>query len=171
MKKDTLGITLVECMLCLLIALLISGTAAPALKALIENNQRAQSTNQMTSAIHFARSTAVLDRVTVTICAGIGACAGQSSWHDSLLTFSDINANGRLDQGETVLRIDALAQGYSWRWAGFRQNGFLQFEPDGTTRAQNGTLTLCRELQPLNQIIISLSGRARGQRPARHASC
>ena len=46
-----------------------------------------------------------------------------------------------------------------------------QFEPDGTTRAQNGTFTLCKDGKPLHQVVVSLSGRVRSQLPTSQASC
>lgn len=145
--------------------------AVPAFNVMLEGNQRTQATNQLLSALHFARSTAVYERRVVTLCSGMATCTGKSAWNDALLIFHDRNASGQLDPKESLLRVEPLPEHYTWHWASFRQDGFVQFEGNGTTRAQNGTFTLCREQVPQRQIVISLSGRVRTQAPGNKAKC
>lgn len=169
MKTPTLGFTVVELLCSLTILMIISAVAAPSLGRMLEHNQQTQSTNQFLSLLHFARSNAVYARSLTTICSGQADCSDSTQWTGSLIVFSDGNANGQLDAGEHILRIENLADAHSWQWN--RRNGYLQFEPDGTTRAQNGTFTLCKDGVPLRQVVVSLSGRTRTQPPTNRASC
>lgn len=171
MKRYARGISLIELLCTLLILGIVSAVAVPSFNSMIEGSQRTQATNQLLSALHFARSTAVYERRIVALCAGTATCAGTSSWSGALLIFHDRNASGQLDPEETLLRMEPLPKQYAWRWASFRQNGFVQFEGNGTTRAQNGTFTLCHKQVPQRQVVISLSGRARTQVPDKDAKC
>lgn len=169
MKIPTRGFTVVELICSLTILLIISAIAAPSLARMFEDSQQTQSTNQFLSVIHFARSNAVYAQNLTTICSGQNACTGSTQWVGNLLVFNDTNGNGQLDADEQVLRIETLHDTHSWRWN--RRNGYLQFEPDGTTRAQNGTFTLCKDDVPLRQLVVSLSGRVRTQAPVNKATC
>jgi len=169
MKTPTPGFTVVELLCSLTIIAIISAIAAPSLGQMLEQNQQTQSTNQFLSAIHFARSNAVYAQSLTTICSGQAKCSSSTQWAGSLMVFSDSNGNGQLDTDEHILRLETLADTHSWRWN--RRNSYLQFEPDGTTRAQNGTFTLCKDGKPLRQVVVSLSGRVRTQEPAKQAAC
>lgn len=165
------GYTLTELMICLLIASIMLVSAAPSFSSLIKNNQKTQLTNQLVGLLHYARSTAVLKKQTVGICAGNAQCMNSLSWHGQLLAFNDTNGNGQLDATEELLRQEILPEGYSWHWSNFRSRYHLLYEHNGTTRALNGTFTLCQGSDALHQVVISLSGRARTQTPKANARC
>jgi type IV fimbrial biogenesis protein FimT len=76
-----------------------------------------------------------------------------------------------METEEQLLRTEALRENYSWSWSNLRHRSYLQFEQDGSPRALNGTLTLCRAGQPLKQIVINVTGRVRTQSPSAFARC
>lgn len=165
------GHTLIELMICLLIASIVLVTAAPSFSSLIKDNQKTQLTNQLVGILHYARSSAVLKKRTVGLCAGNTQCTKSLIWRGQLLTFNDLNGNGQLDATEELLRQETLPEGYSWHWSNFRSRNHLLYERNGTTLALNGTFTLCQGSEALHQVVISLSGRVRTRPPAATARC
>ena len=165
------GYSAIEIMLCLVITTLLLCSALPQFKQLRQRTQEVQWTNQLLGHIHYARSQAVFSKEHVSLCTGLVSCNPLPNWHDQLLTFIDRNGNGRLEAGDQLIRTLALPADAHWKWSAPLNKTHLTYQADGTTRALNGTLTLCYQSQPLQQIKISLSGRARTQAPEASATC
>jgi type IV fimbrial biogenesis protein FimT len=165
------GHTLFELMICLFIASTLLGIAAPTLTSALQDNQQKQLLSRLVSILNYARGSAVFDRSTVTICPGATHCLNTANWTNQLLIFNDQNQNGQMEAEEQLLRTDQVSEGYSWIWSNFRHRSYLQFEQDGSPRALNGTLTLCRAGQPLKQIVINVTGRVKTQSPSLSARC
>lgn len=169
--KTMHAFSLLELLICLSISSIILSVATPSLQEVIQNNQKTQTVNQLLGALQFARGSAIFGRSTIGVCAGADVCSDTLTWRNHLLVFADANQNGQLDFDEELLRTDNLPDDLAWHWSNFRDRNYLQFEQDGTTRALNGTLTLCRDGQPLKQIVINLAGRLRTQAPPVNAQC
>lgn len=169
MAPKNYGRTLIELMSALAIVAIIITAALPNLKTLIESNARAQAINQLIATLHHARSDAVFSRSIVTICAGRLECSGSQNWQGDLVMFRDRNANGQLDADDQLIYRTSIDKEFNWHWN--RTKGHIQFEPDGTTRALNGTFTLCKDGIPESQVVVGLSGRTRTQSPQKGASC
>lgn len=165
------GHTLPELMICLLIGSILLSIAAPTLTANLQRSRQAEATNLLLGAVHYARSAAVMSRQHVSLCSGNAQCVHQKRWQQDLLVFIDQNDNGLLDQGEVLLRQIPKPAEVSWYWSNYRNLHYLQFEADGTPRGLNGTLTLCLQNQPAQQIVINVAGRARTRSPASNARC
>ncbi|WPC04404.1 GspH/FimT family pseudopilin [Pseudomonas benzenivorans] len=170
MQKDR-GLGLIELLVVLAILAIVLGLAAPSLHAQIIDQQRTATLNQMLGALQHTRSTAVYSREITSICSGTASCQSSKVWSRNLLIFKDANRNGTLDAHEHIEIQEKLAEGYTWYWGSFRNRPYLSYEGDGTTLASNGTMTLCRNGIPLNQIVISLSGRVRHQAAPQGARC
>jgi type IV fimbrial biogenesis protein FimT len=171
MMKMMHAFSLLELLICLSISAIILSLAAPSLQETAQHNKKIQSVNQLLGILQFARENAVFGRSTTAICAGTGTCSATLTWRKKLLVFTDSNQNGQLDLNEQVLRTDSLPADISWHWSNFRNRNFLQYEQNGTTRALNGILTLCRNGEPLHQIVINLAGRLRTQAPPPNTQC
>lgn len=169
--KLTHGYTLIELIVCLLIAAIMLSFAAPSFIKLVQDSRQAQSVNQLLGGLNYARGEAVIGRRTVGICSGDTSCDGSRNWRQSLLIFEDNNRNGQLEPDENLLRRLELLADTSWNWSRFGQRPYLQFEANGTTRAANGTLTLCTNRLARHQLVISLSGRIRSRMPPPAARC
>lgn len=165
------GHTPIEIMLCLAITTLLLCSVLPQFLPLRERTQEVQWTNQLLGHIHYARSQAATSKLHVSLCAGTTNCNQQPNWHEQLLTFIDKNGNGRFEAGDRLLRNLELPADVHWQWSAPLHRAHLTYQADGTTRALNGTLTLCYRNQPTQQIKISLSGRARAQDPEAGATC
>jgi type IV fimbrial biogenesis protein FimT len=169
MAEKCYGRSLAELIYVISIFSIITTIGLPNLLEVRERNTRTQTINQMTSALQYARSNAVFNRTIVSICSGVSSCSGSKNWQNAILIFIDRNADGQLSNDDELLLQANITDEFSWNWN--RTKGHIQFEPDGTTRALNGTLTLCRKGTPEHQIVIALAGRTRSQRPAREAKC
>lgn len=169
--KTMHAFSLFELLICLSISTIFLCVAIPSFQELIQKNQNTQSVNRLLGTLQFARGSAVFGRNTIGVCAGSNSCSATLNWRDHVLVFIDANQNGQLDQSEELLRTESLSDELAWQWSNFRGRNFLQFEQDGTTRALNGTLTLCKAGQPLKQIVISLAGRPRVQPPQANTTC
>lgn len=163
--KNMYGQTLVELMSCAVIISIVLTSAMAYLPQLLNTHKQTQAVNQLVGALHYARAVAVLERKTVALCPGKEKCETTKNWQGRLLTFVDSNQNGQLDNDERLLQQLTLQTGYDWQWSSFRSRPYVQFEADGTTRALNGTFTLCYQSMPTKQVIINLTGRARTQMP------
>jgi len=165
------GQTLVELMVCLLVGGIMLSLALPSFTSTLKRSQQTQAVNQLLGALHYARGSAVMGRKTIALCSGDAPCDSEQAWQSKLLIFDDLNKNGQLDNGEALLQQLPLSKGYSWYWSNFRNRTYMQFEADGTTRALNGTFTLCHADSPTMQIVINLTGRARIQAAPGGTSC
>ncbi|SFO68414.1 Tfp pilus assembly protein FimT [Ectopseudomonas composti] len=169
MPRKIYGRTLIETMCALAVIALLLMIALPNLQNLIESNQRTQTNNQMVATLLHARSNAVFSRQIITLCGGQHDCSGAREWQSYLVVFIDKNANGKIDPDDEILHQTEITKDFSWHWN--RATGYIQFEADGSTRALNGTLTLCKDNVPQSQIVISLAGRSRIEPARRGASC
>jgi len=94
-KRNYNGFTLIELMTTLLIAGVILGIGVPAFNQFIATNQMAAGVNDLTSALHLARTEAVKRRANVTICPSANpmadppACDNGGSFADGWIVFVD----------------------------------------------------------------------------------
>lgn len=166
--KDNQGMSQVELMVVLTILSIVLTLATPSVANMLQSNQETAAINQMLGTINHARSAAVFSRRLMVLCSG--DCSN-STWRGQLNIFHDANRNGRRDAGEHLDHTTQLPDELHWYWSSFRRLTHLAYEQNGTTRASNGTMTLCREGKPLRQIVISLGGRIRQRAPTLNARC
>ena len=89
------GFTLVELMVTLLVAALVLGVGIPAFSQFIATNQMAAAVNDVTTAIHMARTEAVKRRANVTMCpsanwdAAAPVCNAAGNMEDGWIVFVD----------------------------------------------------------------------------------
>lgn len=103
--------TLVEMLIAVVIAAIILALAIPAFTSFIQNNYSVSISNNLVSALKFARSEAIKRNAPVTICATLDSnftnCG--NSWNLGWIIFSDLNGDGSLAVGsDTILRIERL---------------------------------------------------------------
>jgi type IV fimbrial biogenesis protein FimT len=168
MITNNYGRCFIELVCVILILSLTTTIALPSLQDMLKKSMRTKAINQMTALIHHTRSNAVFSSTTVSLCSGEENCLSKP-WESTMLIFIDRNADGHLDSDDSLLHQAKIIDDFSWRWN--RAKGYIQFDADGTTRALNGTLTLCHKGVPEHQIVIALAGRIRGQTPAKTAKC
>lgn len=160
------GFTLYELIITLAIGAILITVVVPAFSHVASTNRSAAAVNELLTALQLARSTAVARAVPVTLCRGRAAC-GDASWSEGWRLFSDVDGDRILEpgDGDRLLRVgETPAPGYTLSWRAFGSNDYIQFTPEGRTRAQNGTFRFCPEdsgIRYARGIIVYRTGRAR----------
>lgn len=111
MKNQSAGLTLVELMVTLVVAIVLLAVGIPFTDRFIERNRMTTEANALVAALNLARSEAVKTGVTATVCAVNDpaaldpACSGDAvSWTNGFFVFLDPNANAVVDPGEQRVR-------------------------------------------------------------------
>ena len=165
------GVTLIELLVGLALAGILLGMALPAFHDLLAARRTTADMNQLAGAIATARAEAILRRRTVTLCPGAaGRCGRTDSWHAGQLVFLDADGDGRLDDEDTVTHaLPPLRPGSRVYWRAFRARSYLQFQPRGYTRWQNGSFLYCPPdgaARGARMAIVNAQGRVRMARDA-----
>jgi type IV fimbrial biogenesis protein FimT len=92
------GLTLIELMVTLAVAIILVTVGMPLFSGIVANNRATTGTNALVTSMKLARSEAVKRAETVV------ARSSGSDWDNGWLVFVDNNANGAADAGEEVLR-------------------------------------------------------------------
>ena len=169
------GFTLVELIITLLIAGLITTIAVPSFMTIIVNNRTLSITNSLITDLHLARSEAIKRVQTVTLCKTVTTadsirCDEDAPWENGWAIFVDTNGDEivDLDDGDTVLRIQGpLAETVVLDYNGPIQ--FIDFLPSGRTNNRFGAFSFCNpDNTVIRQIIINNTGRVRSEKEVAH---
>lgn len=178
------GLTLIELMVTLSIAVILLTIGVPSFVGMMTSNTATSYANDLIADINYARSEAITRGSRMVICKGAGTAVGADCltghWENGWKVFEDCNDdqkisaatcpdrdnNGILDD-ESVMRVHGpLASGWSLRGNNNVKNR-ISFDPVGRT-GNNGTLVACKgdELSSGNQprssaVVILGTGRAR----------
>ena len=170
-SRSQKAVTLPELLTTLTILCLILCFGVPSLASLLEDTRQQNQIDLMMSAIHFTRSEAIKQRGLVSICADQHGECQSSYWQHHLIIYKDLDGDGVRGENEPILRVFTLPDDYAWHWSNFRRRPYLAYQANGSTYALNGTLTLCRQDNPVHAIVINISGRTRHDAPKDSVSC
>lgn len=163
--------SLLELLTTISLVALLAGLFTPSLAALLQQNRQTDSVNQMHAYLNYAREKAISSRSVISLCAGNDMCNGTQIWQGNMLAFQDSNRNGKLDQGESLLKVAAIDAQHRWIWTNFRQQKHMAYKSNGTTDSLNGTFTLCESEQAIKNIVINITGRAKLETPTSSEKC
>jgi type IV fimbrial biogenesis protein FimT len=112
-KRRISGFTLTELVVVMVIVGILASIGVPSLKYVTTSNRIAGEVNGLLGDMQFARSEAVKQGLTVTVCPSTNgtSCAGGSLWQDGWIVFLDSNASKQVDAGEVVLRYQPAFSG------------------------------------------------------------
>ena len=113
MKSKQQGLTLVELMITLAVAIIMLAVGMPLFTGVASNNRAAAQTNALVTALNLARSEAVGRGTTVSVCpsstnppGATPACGGSGDWANGWFVFDDADGDGVFDNGaDDRLRI------------------------------------------------------------------
>ncbi len=140
------------------------GTAG--MVGLVQNSRITSEANELMAHLSLARSEAIKRGSAITLCAkATGAeCLGSRDWRNGWIIFMDMNGNGSLEPGESILRVqDTPTINYLQFGAWGPGTGrWVTYKADGTTK-QNGTFTFCdnRGTAKAKAVILLGTGRPR----------
>lgn len=170
------GFTLIELVVIVVIASILLTIAVPSYQEFVRKNQVTTNSNNLISALNFARSEAIKRSVQVTIRRkGTVAQEWDGGWDifsdlDGLGTFTDDGDANLCEVGEDCLlrTFPAIPKGYTLR-TGANYATWLSYLPNGSSKSPslaNDTFRLCSSAADTSKsrsIIISTSGRPRTQ--------
>jgi type IV fimbrial biogenesis protein FimT len=101
------GLTLVEILVALAVALTLMFLVAPLFNNLVTSNSNTTSDNLLRTHYQLARSETVKHNSVVSLCpsADASSCSGGTDWSVGWISFLDTNNNGDRDGGETILLV------------------------------------------------------------------
>ncbi len=159
------GVTVVELLVAIAVLGILLGVAIPNLTQFMASNRLTSQINEFVSDISRARSEAGSRGTTVSICiaASATACATSgSAWEAGRIIFVDSNADGVIDNGETIIKyVPALEGNTNLVSASFASTRSITFRPfGGLTTATGGSFTLCAPGYTTGrQIVVAATGR------------
>jgi len=107
------GFTLTELVIVIALAAILVSIASPSLVRVMQINRIATQTTLFVGDLQYARSEAIRQGGTVTLCPSSNgsSCTGGLAWQGGWLIFSDPNANRAFDSGEMLIRHQAAWTG------------------------------------------------------------
>lgn len=170
------GFTVIELLVTVGVAAILISLAAPGFRESTLGNQRAARSNELVSALTYARSQALALRRSVVICrtrdsaAATPNCGAGSGWEDGWVVFQEITPDNAVTDEAEVLRRQAplisaseLARPVADRFT-VRGNtnvaSRVRFNVSGVT-ANNGTIVVCdqRDFTKGRAIVVAATGR------------
>lgn len=115
-SKQSSGYTMIELIMTIAIVAILAAIAIPGFKYVTVSNRVATEVNGLLGDMLFARSEAIKEGQTVTICISTDTqtCAGNAAggaWQQGWIVFLDTNGNQQVDVGEAVLRVQPAFAG------------------------------------------------------------
>jgi len=157
------GLTLVELLTTLTVALVLLAVGVPAWGKLTQSNAVISARNQMRAMLSSARLAALKHRDYVTVCpsSDLTTCNDDhTSWHQGYLLFLDKNGNKLREGSEPLLRVANLAAGgISIHSSPGRKA--IRYADDGSAWGSNVTLRFCSDATPVSNKAIVLFGTGR----------
>ncbi|HBC56656.1 MAG TPA: hypothetical protein DCZ03_05770 [Gammaproteobacteria bacterium] len=154
-KRSLLGFTIIEVLVTIFIAGIITAFAIPSIRATLQNNRVISIANDFVADVNLARTLAVSQGATATLCVSSNqtSCTG-SSWAQGWLVWVDEDGDGTLDAAE-IARTHAAVNHVTFTSSdndilylstGFGEAGFtgasFTLTHDNCTNSANRTLTL-----------------------------
>ncbi|NMP14853.1 GspH/FimT family pseudopilin [Thalassotalea sp. Y01] len=159
------GVTLIELIVAISIIAILSTVALPSIKPLILQKRMMIEVNKWQQGFAFARQAAIRSANVVTLCPSSDGLRCTDNWQQGAMVFADLDGDKSKSTDETVLyRIGASKKGFIATWRSFQNRNYIQFQHNGFTWYQNGTLRLCieGENQRYNRaLIVTRAGRVR----------
>jgi type IV fimbrial biogenesis protein FimT len=165
------GFTLIELMITLTVAAILLGLAAPSFIGIIKDSRLTTQINSLAASLNLARSEAIKRSLTVTVCKSNDQTACGGNWHDGWIVYEDIDGNGAVDPGDTIIRINsALSNGNTLVFPGRSR---VTYQADGFAIGYNSTFKLCddRGYTKAKGLVVSNSGRVRTADSSDLTSC
>ena len=167
--KNANGFTLIELLVTVAVVSILLAVGVPEFKRMTENNRMVAAINRMAGDLNLARSEAVKQGRSVTLCASAdgATCSGNTDWSNGWIVFLDQNRNGSVDGTDALIsRQGALPAGLQLRATQFDDNTIITFLPTGRllpTLDPDGTFVLCetRNKDPKQARAINLNALGR----------
>ena len=107
MKRAQAGFTLLDLLTTIVVLGILLSVGIPSFATIMRNNRIAASTNELVTALTYARSEAMKRGDVVTTCSSDDedTCAGDNNWGTGWIVFVDLNQDGARDVNEQLLQV------------------------------------------------------------------
>ena len=161
------GFTLIELVTTLGVATILISMAVPGINVFLLNSRQSSSVNELVSAMHLARSSAITKKSRFTICASsAGATCENVEWDRGWILFGDTDSDQTVDVGEIIVGTGAAIDGLTIESSEFAR--YFMYRPNGrvmnaTINANAGEFTICdtRGAGHARVVILDVAGRPR----------
>ncbi len=162
------GLTLVELITTTAVISISLAIAIPSWSSITQRNQITTTANQLLTHLRYARSTAVLRSVHVSLCPSDDGetCSGDPlGWRDGYLVFEDQDGNEQRSADEPLLRIQGPSSP-TLRMQSTAGRPAIRFRPDGAAWWFNTTFEICmgENASAYRAVILLGTGRSRVDR-------
>jgi type IV fimbrial biogenesis protein FimT len=128
------GFTLIELLTVITVVAVLFAIGMPSYRYVTNANRISGEVNALLGDMQYARSEAIKEGQTVTVCSSTNAttCSNQTSWRNGWIVFTDVNGNGAVDAlNDTILRVqpafppgDTFNANQGAKWVSFNREGF-----------------------------------------------
>lgn len=158
------GFTLVELMVTLALFALLVSLAVPSFTRQLREWQRDSATKAFTAHVQLARSEAIKSSRRVVVCSSVDGeeCADSNEWATGWVVFLDVDGDGDIDAGETLLVSRGAATGLTSMLASGNVQR-LVFLPNGLMASNATTLQVIPSGSnqiKMNEVTVNRIGRA-----------
>jgi type IV fimbrial biogenesis protein FimT len=106
------GYTMIELLMVIVIVAILSTIAIPSFRYVTNSNRIASEVNGLLGDLQFARSQAVKEGQTVTVCSSNnGTGCTNTAWQLGWIVFLDTNGSKSVDAGEAIVRVQPALGG------------------------------------------------------------
>jgi type IV fimbrial biogenesis protein FimT len=101
------GVTLLEMLTVIALISLLMAMGVPSYRYVTNRNRISAEVNGLLGDLQYARLEAVKEGQTVSVCVSSNSatCLASSAWQNGWIVFSDVNGNGVLGAGDTLLKV------------------------------------------------------------------
>lgn len=163
--KFNRAFSLIELLATMAIVTSISLIALPSYHDFIYQTQIKAEVNKWLLALNTARQAAITSNKIITLCPSDNGRFCAKNWHEGAIVFIDINKDHIRTADELLVQtIAPIKKSIAMTWRAFQNRNYIQFQQNGFTWDQNGTLRLCAKQESLKfnrALIVTRSGRIR----------
>lgn len=171
MNKQT-GITLIETLVALVIAVVLLGLSLPTFAGMKSRNQVAATHNLLMGSFAAAREAAIVHRKAAVLCPGDAdtGCRKDGIWEGGWILFVDANDDGKFGGNDTLLRAETQI-GTDLAIRSSKHRPRVTFQANGMAGGSNLTVKLCdAKGQPVKGLVTGNTGRTRASTDAEVAA-
>lgn len=162
---ESRGFTLIELLVTISVMAILAALALPSFQQTLRSNRVATTTNELLASLALARSEAIRNTHGAAMCPSADGASCGTDWGQGWLVWGDLDGDGTLDSGETVLRFSKLSP----RISATGPSGVIGFDGRGRRESSTDqTLVLkpdeCGGQPLMRSVVITPTGQVRTTR-------